>query len=131
MLISCGPMVIAKLTYAPVEMIGHVCRSVGATPERRTGDELDAVLRRFGLRLSLIAEWPRRFTGPRLLDWLIDRPGELIGRRLAVLVEERGRQHGHWIAVGALSAPTPCPSGAGATPTRGRTREGSSGRSGG
>jgi hypothetical protein len=101
MTVSCGVAVLSRLTDAPPVLIEHLIRASGASraaPGSTTADELDAVLRRFGLRLEPVREWPR-MRGPRLSHWLADRPAGLISPTLLLLVEQEGRDGAHWLAV--------------------------------
>jgi hypothetical protein len=66
--VSCGVAVLSRLTDAPPALIEHILRSTGASdaaPGTTTANEIDAVLRQFGLRLIWVEEW-ERLKGPRL-----------------------------------------------------------------
>jgi hypothetical protein len=90
MSVSCGVAVLSRLVDAPPILIEHLLTATGASenaPRKITANELDVVLRQFGLRLILVREWPR-FGGPRLALWLA-LPSYLLA---VLLVEERGRK---------------------------------------
>jgi hypothetical protein len=99
MTVSCGVAVLSRLIDAPPVLIEHLLRATGASdaaPGSTTANELNAVLRQFGLRLIWVEEWPR-LTGPRLDRWLQRRPADLIAPSLLLLVEQERRAGAHWL----------------------------------
>jgi hypothetical protein len=101
MTVSCGVAVLFRLTDAPPVLIEHLLAATGASEAAlgsTTANELDAVLRQFGLRLIWIEE-RARLEGPRLDRWLRDRPAGLIAPTFVLLVQHEGRAAAHWLAV--------------------------------
>ena len=99
MAVSCGVAVLYRLLDAPPVRIEHLLRASGASDAAAgstAANELDAVLRQFGLRLISVEEWPR-LRGPRLDRWLQRRPADLIAPSLVLLVEQEGRAGAHWL----------------------------------
>jgi hypothetical protein len=98
-LFGCGPAVVALTTGLPLPIISAAIVRGGADPEAIRPTELAAVYAKLGRRMSTVAWWSRRLTGPTVATWWRSTPGIERGAQFVALVESPARQGAHWVAL--------------------------------
>jgi hypothetical protein len=98
-LFGCGPAVVALTTGMPLPIISAAIVRGGDDPAAIRPSELVSVYLKLGWRMSAVAWWTKRCSGPTVAAWGQVTPGIERGTQFVALVEDPARDRCHWIAV--------------------------------
>ena len=98
-LFGCGPAVVALTTRLPLPIISSAIVRGGADPEAMRPGELAAAFDKLGWRMSPVAWWTKRCSGPAVAAWAQVTPWTERGTQFVALVEDPMRDGCHWIAL--------------------------------
>jgi hypothetical protein len=98
-LFGCGPAVVALTTGLPLPIISATIVHSGADPEAIRPSELASAYAELGWRMSAVAWWTKRCSGPTVAAWAQVTPWIERGAQFVALVEDPARDGCHWIAL--------------------------------
>ena len=98
-LFGCGPAVVALTTGLPLPIISAAIVRGGADPGAIRASELASVYAKLGWRMSAVAWWTKRCSGPTVAAWAQVTPWIERGTQFVALVESRDRDGCHWVAL--------------------------------
>jgi hypothetical protein len=86
-------------TGLPLPIISAAIVRGGADPEAIRASELASVYAKLGWRMSAVAWWSKRCSGPTVAAWAQVTPWIERGTQFVALVEHPARDGCHWIAL--------------------------------